>query len=58
MSGCMQLVEPKTVLHFDLAIFMYLEAKEMVIAISVVLNTLTFPSTPLKKGILQPLKHY
>lgn len=58
MSGCMQLVEAKTVLHFDFTIFMYLEAKEMVITISVVLDILTFPNTPLKKGILQPLKRY
>lgn len=58
MSRCMQLVEAKTVLHFDFAIFMYLEAKEMVITISVVLDTMTSPNTPFKKGILQPLKHY
>lgn len=54
----MQLVEPKAVLHFDFTIFMYLDAKEMVITISVVLSTLTFPNTPLKKGIFQPSKHY
>lgn len=54
----MQLVEAEAVLNFDITIFMYLEAKEMVITvISVVLDTLTFPDIPLKKGILQPLKH-
>lgn len=44
----MQLVEVETVLHFDFTIFMYLEAKEMVITTCV--GYLDFSRYPLEEG--------